>query len=704
MSSRLVGCSIKLSFLASFVLPVIGQTQADSIAGLEPVVVTVTRQSGKSVLRAPFALSVMRPDSARPGQRHTAIDESLALVPGLSVTNRNNPSQDPRLSIRGYGSRSTFGVRGVRVLRDGMPLTLPDGQTPLDYLSLETVGAIEVMRGAASALYGNAGGGVIDFRSPAPPSVPISARFGQWLGANRFSRTSAAIGGTSSRFYYQGDATYSRSDGTRLHSRQRATSGFGRLGTSVGTTAIVLTALGLNNPLAENPGALTLAELLADPSMPDALSLRRNARKAARQIQVGLSVSHPIGNGDVGASVFEGARTLDNPLTFAIVEVGRHTLGASAHASQKLSLFGMDNVVIVGTDLQSQNDLRRNFTTCADTIPLKAPTATCPSIASERGSVTLDQRELVSSSGLYVSDDIAFGSRFSATAGIRADHFRFEVKDRLIGLSNPDDSGNRSMGAISPVIGAVFRIAPTHSVYSNVATAFETPTATELGNHADGSAGINQSLRPQRSTTTELGLKGRFASWASYDVAAYATRVREELVPFEIPASNGRRYFRNAGRTTRHGIEAGGQGTYRALSLMAAYEYSAFRFDSYSTGTLVYNGNVIPGVPRNRVQAALKASNDVGFVVIEGEKAGAVFLDDANSARAPGYSVTSLRFGGGIPLGASRMSMSAGIQNLLDTHYAGSVTVNAARGKFFEPATARNFFVGVSIQRSSGKR
>ncbi len=704
MSSCLVGPSIKLSFLASLVLPVVAQAQSDSIAALEPVVVTVTRESGKSILRAPFALSVMRPDSARPGQRHTAIDESLSLVPGLTVTNRNNPSQDPRLSIRGYGSRSTFGVRGVRVLRDGMPLTLPDGQTPLDYLSLETVGAIEVMRGAASALYGNAGGGVIDFRSPAPPSVPISAMLGQWLGANRFSRTSAAIGGTSSKFYYQGDAAYSRSDGTRLHSRQRATSGFGRIGTSVRNTEIVLTALGLDNPLAENPGALTLAELRADPSMPDALSLRRNARKAARQIQVGLSATHPIGNGDFGASVFEGARTLDNPLTFAIIEVGRHTYGASAHASQKLSLFGMDNVVVAGTDLQSQNDLRQNFTTCADTIPLKAPTATCPSIANERGSVTLDQRELVSSTGLYFSDDVAFGSRLGATAGIRADHIHFEVKDRLISQSNPDDSGERSMDAISPVIGAVFRIAATHSIYSNLATAFETPTATELGNHPDGSAGINQSLNPQRSTTAELGLKGRVASWASYDVAAYATRVTDELVPFEIPASKGRRYFRNAGRTTRRGIEAGGQGTYRALSLMAAYEYSAFRFDSYRTGTLVYDDNVIPGVPRNRAQAALKASGDVGFVVIEGEKAGAVYLDDANSAKGPGYSVASLRFGGDLPVRASRLSVSAGIQNLFDKHYAASVAINAARGKFFEPAATRNFFVGVSIQGSTTKR
>jgi iron complex outermembrane receptor protein len=260
------------------------------------------------------------------------------------------------------------------------------------------------------------------------------------------------------------------------------------------------------------------------------------------------------------------------------------------------------------------------------------------------------------------------------------------------------------MGAVSPVIGAVFRLAPTHSIYSNVSTAFETPTATELGNHPDGSAGINQSLAPQRSTTAELGVKGMFGSWASYDASAYSTRVHDELVPFEIPASNGRRYFRNAGRTTRRGIEAGGQVSRGFLSLMTAYQFSAFRFDSYQTGGVSYNGNVIPGVPRNHGQVALRASNDVGFAVVEGEKSGALYLDDANSIKAAGFTVANLRFGGDIPLGASRVSVSAGIQNIFDKHYAASVAINAARGKYFEPAATRNFFVGVSIQSPTAKR
>jgi iron complex outermembrane recepter protein len=690
----------RLLAAAAFIVPAALSAQSDSATKLDPVVVTVTRGQGQSVLRSPFALSVTQPDSARPGQRHTGIDETLAMVPGMIVTNRNNPSQDARLSIRGFGARSTFGVRGVRILRDGMPLTLPDGQTPLDYLSLESVGRIEVMRGAASALYGNASGGVVDLKSEAPPATPIKGEFSQWLGDSGFSRTAVSAGGTSGSAFYQGDAALSKSDGARAHARQRATTGFGRAGMTFGKTEVSLLALALDNPVAQNPGPLTADEMRTNPEMADALSVRRDARKAARQIQVGLSATRPMGSGEAGATIFEGARSLDNPLTFAIVEVGRHTYGASAHASQAPSILGTSNRFVIGADFQSQNDLRRNYATCADTIPLAAPNETCPSITSERGVVTLDQRELVSSTGVYASDDIAIASRFDITAGVRADDVRFEVKDRLINASNPDDSGRRSLGAVSPVLGALMRIAPTHSLYANVASAFETPTATELGNHPDGSAGINQDLNPQRSITSELGIKGFFGTLLSYDLAAYSTGVKDELVPFEIPDSNGRRYFRNAGRTTRRGAEAGGQLSAGPVSLMGAYTLSAFRFDSYSTGGIVYDGNAIPGVPRNRWQTALKAANGNGFVVIEGEGAGAVFLDDANSMQGPGYTVANLRAGTGLAMRNSRLAVSAGIQNIFDRHYAASIAVNAARGKYFEPAATRNFFVGLSVTAS----
>src|SRR5256886_8271383 len=174
---------------------------------LEPVVVEVGRGAHRSLLRLPFAVTVQPPDSSRPGQRHLNLDETLWLIPGLSVSNRNNPSQDPRISIRGFGARSAFGVRGIRVLRDGIPLTLPDGQTPVDYLDLESVGRVEVMRGSASSLYGNAGGGVVDIRTSEPLQTPISGALRAWNGGFRSRRFVAKLGGAAAGFGYQANVS-----------------------------------------------------------------------------------------------------------------------------------------------------------------------------------------------------------------------------------------------------------------------------------------------------------------------------------------------------------------------------------------------------------------------------------------------------------------------------------------------------------------
>jgi iron complex outermembrane receptor protein len=317
--------------------------------------------------------------------------------------------------------------------------------------------------------------------------------------------------------------------------------------------------------------------------------------------------------------------------------------------------------------------------------------------------VSLDQRELVSSAGVYASDAIPLGPRLTVTFGVRGDRVRFEVEDRLITVSNPDDSGVRSLGSVSPVAGIVGRIASTHALYANISTAFETPTATELGNHEDGSAGINPDLDPQRSVTAEAGVKGWFGGLMRYDASVFRTGVRDELVPFEIPASNGRRYFRNAGRTIRKGLETGAVLSFRSLTLMAAYTWSHFRFDDYSVAATDFSGNVIPGIPVNRFQAALRIDIRDLFAVLENESSGKAWLDDANTVRASAYSVTGFRTGWRSRTSPG-ISVTTGLRNIFDRVYASSLVVNAARGKYYEPAPGRTFFVGVAIQAPAIER
>lgn len=676
--------------------PVPSDSVAPRRTTLDPVVITVTRAGRTSPLDAPFAMSVLRPDSARPGQRHIALDESLALVPGLTAVNRTNPSQDPRISIRGFGARAAFGVRGVRVLRDGMPLTLPDGQTPVDYLSLESVDRIEVIRGAASALYGNASGGVIDLRTAAPPATRLGGEVRQWVGDYASSRTTIKAGGISGPAYYQADASLTRNGGFRVYSRQRSTSGFARVGAILGGTDYAVQVLALDLGLAENPGALTLAQFQSNPRLADQPSVNKLARKEVQQIQVGVSASRLLARDEISASAYVGGRSLYNPLTFAVVDFGRRTLGASGRFTHIFDV-ARPNRLTVGFDLQAQNDSRRNFTNCNDNPPPTLATSSCPVIGAERGSLTLDQRELVSGLGAYLNDEVRITERFRVSGGVRADNVKFEVRDRLIAGDNPDDSGERTLRAVTPYLGIVSRITPDQSIYANISSAFETPTATELGNRPDGTAGINQDLAPQKSTTYEVGSKGGIGRALSYDVALFSTRVRDELVPYEILGSGGRRYFRNAGLTNRRGGELGISVDSRPIAFNSSYSYSDFRFARFVTDSGTFDGKRIPGIPVHRGQVSATIARGVVFGVIEAEAAGWSFVDDANSARAPSYQVVHLRGGARKLLGLPGTSAVAGVQNLFNRAYSPSLSVNAARGKFFEPAAGRTVYAGLTI-------
>jgi iron complex outermembrane recepter protein len=675
------------------------RAQDTAVTRLEPVVVEVGRGAHRSPLELPFAVTVQTPDSMRPGQRHLSLDETLWLIPGLSVSNRNNPSQDPRISIRGFGARSAFGVRGIRVLRDGIPLTLPDGQTPVDYLDLESVGSVEVMRGSASSLYGNAGGGVVDIRTSEPPPVPVSGAVRMWNGGFGARRLVAKTAGQTEGFGYQANVARTESDGYRDYSRQRMTNGFSRISYDDGGGSYALEWLGVNTPVAQNPGAITRAQFEANAQLADPASVTKRARKAVKQSQFGLTARRSGARGEIEVSGYVGTRALDNPLTFAIVDVDRNMSGGNLRATVPVTLFGAEQRVTGGTELQLQNDLRRNFTNCNNApqpvVPI--PTLTCPNVGVERGTVTLNQRELVSSVGSYVRDELDFGKRYTFTASARADAVRFRVEDKLITATNPDDSGQRLLHAVSPMVGILARLSESHSAYANISSAFETPTATELGNQPNGAAGINRDLKPQRSTTYEVGMKGVGESGLQYNAALFATGVHDELIPFDIPASGGRRYFRNAGRTSRRGVELGVGAAIRQLELGGAYTYANYRFVDFTVDTSHYAGNRIPGIPRQTFQATAALHTSIATLVTEGTLADRMFVNDANSESSPGYAIFNARVVSSALWNGSGGELTFGAQNLFNTRYISSVSVNAAGGKFYEPGSQRSVYIGLSL-------
>ena len=345
--------------------------------------------------------------------------------------------------------------------------------------------------------------------------------------------------------------------------------------------------------------------------------------------------------------------------------------------------------------------------------------ASCTGLPREKGSLTLDQRELVSSIGPYLRDEIERG-RWRVTAGVRADQVRFEVQDHFLS-DGRDDSGSRTLHAVSPMLGLAMRLSPLHSLYANVGSAFETPTTTELGNQADGSAGLNRDLKPQYSTTYETGAKGVAGHGVQYDIALFDTEVRDELIPFEVPGGNGRTYYRNAGRTRRQGAEVGLGTDIGPVSLNTAYTLSHFRFRDFLNGTTQYAGNTIPGIPEHQIQGSATWRIGKAYLLAEGIAKSRVFVNDANALtqlsgpcpagsgrtgtcqfRDPtSFGIINLRVGGTAVFGRPWLAPVFGVQNLFDKQYAGSVAVNAAGAtpaatKFYEPAPGRTWFVGLS--------
>lgn len=667
---------------------------------LETVRVTVTR-TPTTAARAPWAVEALDAAQVRRGRATVGLDEALADVPGVFVANRQNFSVDQRLSIRGAGARANFGVRGVRVLLDGVPQTLPDGQSQLTNLDLANVGRVEVLRGAASSLYGNASGGVLAFSSDmavperrAAELLATGGAFGfrkvqgraAWRGARTVTALSAsdlAIGG----FRQWSDAR-----------QQRATLAVDRVLDAATTLELRLHAA--RDPQARNPGALTFAEwgARADSAAPN--NLRRGADKRVDQQQLSLRLRREATNGArVEASVFGLRRDLDNPLATpppgstaadvgTEVQILRGVGGARVAGSWPLARA---LVASGGAEWQTMRDHRTNARTTAGARRLATDT------------LLLDQVERVTTLAPFAQLAWTPDARWTVDAGVRHDRTRFAVADRF-GRDGRDDSGARTLAATTGHLGASVRLHAAFVPYANVATAFETPTTTELQASPDGTVGgFNPTLEPQRTRSAELGARGD-AGPLRWSVALFEARVTDAIVQWQ--EVGGRAFFRNAGRVDQRGTEVGA--TWRVaepLSVTAAWTWARYRFADYRVqrGAVVdtLDGRRVPGVPSNVLRLGLRTRPARGLTLdLDHQWQTAVYADDRNTQRVPGWGrgVLDARAAWDVAVpGGRRVQPFLGVRNALDTRYVGAVTVNGTFGRVVEPGAGRNAYAGVSL-------
>lgn len=648
-----------------------------------PTYETVVRTHRSPAIASELPASVSVVDGeALEGKPALSLGQALRTVPGVFAQNQNNFAQDLRLSIRGFGSRASFGIRGIKLIYDGIPLTLPDGQSQVDILDLASVERVEVLRGPASALYGNAAGGVIRISTPEPREgmrVQLRSTGGSLgllsLGASARGRAgNVGFSAGVSRFQMRG-----------FRERSRVVHGTARLKLDVRVsddTQLRTLFHFVDAPVAQDPGGLTQQQRQADPGAAGPLYHRFETGESVTQGQVGWVIESRLANNHkLENTFFYTTRKFRGRIPFTVIRFDRDVLGGGLRYVWASPLGGAAHELTAGVDVQRQRDRRLNFASDAGD-PVEP--------------LDLHQDERVWELGSYLQESLELGARWRLVVGGRYDLIQFAVADRR--LSDGDQSGRRVFHALSGQGGLLYAAARWANVYANAGQAFETPTTTELVNRPAGGGGLNRNLRPQRSLTAEGGLRGELLGGSlAYNLTGYWIRLRNQLVSYE--SEQGRNYFRNAGRSRRWGTSASARMQLRdGLRARLAYTWLRARFVDYVVEDEQLAGNQSAGIPRHRGAMSVTYSRERG--VLAGatlDLVGSRYADDANTAVSPGYVLANLRLGYRGRLGTITYAAYAGVRNLLDSSYDHNLRINARSGRYFEPAPGRHYYAQLQM-------
>jgi iron complex outermembrane receptor protein len=647
---------------------------------LEEIVVTAMRTS-TPVREVARAVSVIDKSRIQAATQQLDLGEALVGTPGLYLQNRNNFAQDLRVSLRGFGARSSFGIRGIRIFVDDIPESLPDGQAQVDSIDIGATERIEVLRGPASSLYGNAAGGVIAITSELAGAAPFAeARVA--FGEFGFRKLQLKARGETGPLAWLGSLNRHDLDGYRDHAAAKGEQASLRAAWQISASDRLLLAFNhTDQPLAQDAGGLTVAEAAAAPSAARDRNVLLNAGEALAQQRLGLVYRHTGGTDEWRLRGYHVRRDFDNRLPFrdgGAVTLDRRFYGGGAQ-------YRVDDVLtdglmlLSGVDVDRQDDDRRRYDNEEGGL----------------GALVFDQAEEVTAAGAYLHGQYAFDRQWVASLGLRRDRLRFDVTDRF--LADGDDSGEIAFSETSASAGLSY-ISGKVTVYAAFSSAFEAPTTTELASPEGG--GFNEQLAAQVSRNFELGY--RFATDRSLvELAVFHIDVDDELVPFELPAFPGRTFFRNAGRSERDGLEL--EVRWRAASDVqtgVTLTYSDFRFTEFVDEDGVdYAGNTLPGVPRWFGSAFVALNRDEGlFARAELLYSGTLYAADANDLRVDPYTVVNGRLGYRLDRGRFASELFLGLNNLFDAAYNDTIRINAFGGRYFEPAPGRNVYGGVRMR------
>ncbi len=692
--------SVRHAALPALLLPLIAAAQAAD----EQTMVVTAAPTTVSELDTPAAVSVVNGDEMRQAAPRVNLSESLGAVPGLQVQNRQNYAQDLQLSIRGFGSRSTYGVRGLRIYVDGIPATMPDGQGQTSNIDIGSVDTIEVLRGPFSALYGNSSGGVINVTSQTgtqPPTVEASSYYGSFGTWHYGMKATGAVGDGS----HAGDVDYTVSTnrftthGYRDHSGARKNLANARLGVRINDVSKLTLLLNSVDIKANDAGGLTADEWRDNPRQ-SPRGDQYNTRKNTRQTQAGLRYERQLSaQDDLSVMMYAGEREttqfqsiprapqLKPSHAGGVIDLTRHYQGIDTRLTHRGELL-VPVTLTAGLDYENMSERRKGYVNFV--MVNGAPQY------GEQGALRRNERNLMWNVDPYLQTQWQLTDKLSLDAGVRYSSVWFDSNDYYITPGNGDDSGDASYHKWLPAGSLKYALTDAWNVYLSAGRGFETPTINELSYRSDNQSGLNFGLKPSTNDTVEIGSKTRIGN-GLFTAALFQTNTDNEIVVDS--SSGGRTSYKNAGKTRRQGMELGlDQQFGESWRLKAAWTWLDATYRTNVCDDASCNGNRIPGIARNMGYASF------GYQPEQGWYAGSdirymsdIMANDENTAKAPSWTVVGLTTGYKWSYGRMDMDLFGRIDNLFDREYVGSVIVNESNGRYYEPAPGRNYGIGLNL-------
>lgn len=613
-----------------------------------------------------------------------SLAESIAGLPGLEVNARYNYAVGDRITNRGFGARTQFGVRGIRIVYDDMPVTFADGQSNLEMIDLQNLSTVELLRGPGSSLYGNASGGVLilhskpigdnRFLSSVSTTIGSDGLF-RWNGLVEGKTGKSGISASFSDFYYTGFRDHASAEYKRT---------FFKLVSNLTVNDNLQVEAGVVKFNSLNPGSLTKEESEQYPGKANPSSISNAAGQDGNQVQFAGTWRHQIdSSSQFKLTVYGIHRSVVNPIIGKIVVLPQYSGGVVAFYNSMIRVGERTLEWSAGTEIAMRFNNRKNYV----------------NNGGQEGNITINQLEQVIGTGVFLQALYPVTGKLNIDACLRYDLSYFGAQNRIIIAGSTSNSGERYMNALNPSIGLIYHLFKNIRLFTNISTSFETPTSTELVNRPDGAGGFNPDLNPARAVEYEAGIRGYINPLITYDLAGYVIRTKDELIPFQVPATPGQDYYRNAGST----LHRGGELTFRFspvsfIDFITSLTYIDARYKNFLVKDIDYSGNNIPGISRVHEVAELKLHHSKGlYFSFLMQSFGKMYVNDANTEATSRYTVFDLGLGHeGLLFGKKQVKkiiLSCGISNLFDRHYVTSVSVNAAANRYYEPGPGRTWYI-----------